>query len=48
MYKQGGLQTLAGQSTQPHYLGEPKEVLHEQAGVGIINLHHRDLIFMRD
>lgn len=28
------------------HLGEPEKILHEQAGVGVINLHHRDLVFM--
>lgn len=28
------------------YLGEPEEILHEQARVGVINLHHRDLVLV--
>lgn len=28
------------------HLGEPEKILHQQAGVGVINLHHRDLVFM--
>lgn len=28
------------------YLGKPEKILHKQAGVGVINLHHRDLVFM--
>lgn len=28
------------------HLGEPEKILHEQAGVGVIDLHHGDLVFM--
>lgn len=28
------------------YLGEPEEILHEQARVRVINLHHGDLVFV--
>jgi len=35
-----------GTGTQATHLGEPEKILHEQAGVGVINLHHGDLVFM--